>query len=561
MENNQVEKSQAELYREERKQRMASAAKKNAKKSPQVTKAKKIIGKAIAIVLAVVIVLAAAYGILNFFGLPQKVLTAAKIGNEKVSVAKYNFYYMDLYLNVQNQSKQYDSQYGAGYGAMYTGYDSSKTPMEQEYTLGSLDGFDGENPTWADALRINTLKNLQTYIAYAKLARDAGITLDEEATSNIEEQIESIRSTAESNDYSLDRYLTKIYGKGADEKLLREVLEERQLAAKFAEQKQSDVETSITDEQIEAEYNENVADYAVLTVYGFVVTADTSAIADDATEDEKSAATADAMAKAKEQADAYAANVSSPETLLTQAKAYNSTATETSVKLENITASTLATNFSQTASDWAIAADRIVGDVAVVETSRGYAVLYMGELPHKDASKPVDVRHILIQFKTTTDESGNTVALTDSEKAAYYQQAEVLYNQFLENPTEENFATLANENSDDTGSNTNGGLYEDVHVGDMVTAFNDWCFDPARKPGDSGIVETNYGYHIMYYVGNENEETWKTTVRSAMANEALNTFDTDITTGETYKITKHEMAINWAAKQLESFITKQYISY
>ncbi len=561
MENNQVEKSQAELYREERKQRMASAAKKNAKKSPQVTKAKKIIGKAIAIVLAVVIVLAAAYGILNFFGLPQKVLTAAKIGNEKVSVAKYNFYYMDLYLNVQNQSKQYDSQYGAGYGAMYTGYDSSKTPMEQEYTLGSLDGFDGENPTWADALRINTLKNLQTYIAYAKLARDAGITLDEEATSNIEEQIESIRSTAESNDYSLDRYLTKIYGKGADEKLLREVLEERQLAAKFAEQKQSDVETSITDEQIEAEYNENVADYAVLTVYGFVVTADTSAIADDATEDEKSAATADAMAKAKEQADAYAANVSSPETLLTQAKAYNSTATETSVKLENITASTLATNFSQTASDWAIAADRIVGDVAVVDTSRGYAVLYMGELPHKDASKPVDVRHILIQFKTTTDESGNTVALTDSEKAAYYQQAEVLYNQFLENPTEENFATLANENSDDTGSNTNGGLYEDVHVGDMVTAFNDWCFDPARKPGDSGIVETNYGYHIMYYVGNDNEETWKTTVRSAMANEALNTFDTDITTGETYKITKHEMAINWAAKQLESFITKQYISY
>jgi len=561
MENNQVEKSQAELYREERKQRMASAAKKNAKKSPQVAKAKKVIGKVIATVVAVVLCLGAIYGVLNFFGLPQKVLTAAKIGNEKVSVAKYNFYYMDLYLNVQNQAKQYDSQYGAGYGAMYTGYDSSKTPMEQEYTLGSLDGFDGENPTWADALRINTLKNLQTYVAYAKLAREAGITLDEEATTNIEEQIKSIRSTAESNDYSLDRYLTKIYGKGADEKLLREVLEERQLAAKYAEQKQSDVETSITDEQIEAEYNENVADYAVLTVYGFVVTADTSAIADDATEDEKSAATADAMAKAKEQADAYAAKITSPETLLTQAQAYKSNATESSVKLANITASTLSTSFSKAASDWAIAADRAVGDVAVVETSKGYAVLYMGELPHKDTAKPVDVRHILIQFKTTTDEEGNSVALTDSEKAAYYQQAEVLYNQFLENPTEENFATLANENSDDTGSNTNGGLYEDVHVGDMVTAFNDWCFDPERKTGDSGIIETNYGYHIMYYVGNDNEETWKTTVRSALSNEELTTFDTDITTGEAYKITKNEMAINWSASQLESFITKQYISY
>ena len=35
----------------------------------------------------------------------------------------------------------------------------------------------------------------------------------------------------------------------------------------------------------------------------------------------------------------------------------------------------------------------------------------------------------------------------------------------------------------------------------MVATFNDWCFDSARKPGDTGIVETNYGYHVMYFVG------------------------------------------------------------
>lgn len=561
MENNQVEKSQAELYREERKKRMASAAKKSAKKSPQAAKAKKVIGKAIAIVLAVVIGLAAIYGVLNFFGVPQKVLTAAKIGDEKITVAKYNFYYMDLYLSIQNQSKSYDTQYGAGYGALYTGYDSSKTPMEQEYTLGSLDGFDGETPTWADYLRINTLNYLQTYTAYAKLARDAGITLDEEELADLEEQVESVRSTAESNDYSLNRYLTKIYGKGVDEKLLREVIEERQLAAKFAEQKQIDVEDGITDEQIETEYSENSADYALLTVYGFTVTADTSAIADDATEDEVSAATEEAMTKAKEQADAYAANVNSAETLLTQAQAYNSSATETSVKLDDITGSTLTAAFSQTACDWALAAERAVGDVTVVETTNGYAILYMAELPHKDTAKPVDVRHILIQFETTTDDEGNTIALTDAEKAVYYQQAEAIYNQFLENPTVDNFATLANNNSDDTGSNTNGGLYEDVHVGDMVTEFNDWCFDPARQPGDSGIIETQYGYHVMYYVGNDNEETWKETVRSTLATEALTAFDDDIVNGETYKITDTELMIKWSAAQLESLITKQYISY
>ncbi len=560
MENNQVEKSQAELYREERKKRMENAAKKNAKKSPQITKAKKVIGKVVAIVLAVVVCLAAVYGIFNFFGIPQKVLTAAKIGDERVTVAKYNFYYMDMYLNTYNQSQSYDSQYGAGYGAMYTGYDSSKTPMEQEYP-GTLEDFEGESATWADYFRVQSLKYLQTYLAYAKLAKEAGMTLDEDELADIDEQVESIRSSAESNDYSLDRYLTKIYGKGVNEKLLREVMEERQLAYKYAQQKQEDVETGVTDAQIEEEYTANPAEYALVTLNGFVVSADTSAIADDATDDEKTAATEAAMADAKAKAEGYAAKVNSAETLLEQAKAYNSTATEASVKLEDVTGTTLASTFSQAASDWAYAAERAVGDVTVVETSKGYAVLYMAVLPHKDMSKPVDVRHILIQFDTTTDESGNTVALTSAEKEAYYQQAQAIYNQFLENPTEENFATLANNNSDDTGSNTNGGLYEDVHVGDMVTAFNDWCFDPNRKPGDSGIIETNYGYHVMYYVGNDNEETWKSTVRSALASDALSAFDDEIVNGETYKINESDLMIKWSVSQLEDLITTRYINY
>ena len=560
MENNQVEKSQAELYREERKKRMENAAKKNAKKSPQMTKAKKVIGKVVAIVLAVVVCLAAFYGIFNFFGIPQKVLTAAKIGDERVTVAKYNFYYMDMYLNTYNQSQSYDSQYGAGYGAMYTGYDSSKSPMEQEYP-GTLEDFEGESATWADYFRVQSLKYLQTYLAYAKLAKEAGMTLDEDELADIDEQVESIRSSAESNDYSLNRYLTKIYGKGVNEKLLREVMEERQLAYKYAQQKQEDVETGVTDAQIEEEYTANPAEYALVTLNGFVVSADTSAIADDATDDEKTAATEAAMADAKAKAEGYAAKVNSAETLLEQAKAYNSTATEASVKLEDVTGTTLVSTFSQAASDWAYAAERAVGDVTVVETSKGYAVLYMAVLPHKDMSKPVDVRHILIQFDTTTDESGNTVALTSAEKEAYYQQAQAIYNQFLENPTEENFATLANNNSDDTGSNTNGGLYEDVHVGDMVTAFNDWCFDPNRKPGDSGIIETNYGYHVMYYVGNDNEETWKSTVRSTLASDALSAFDDEIVNGETYKINESDLMIKWSVSQLEDLITTRYIKY
>ena len=560
MENNHAEKSQAELYREERKKRIDSAAKKKAKKNPKAAKAKRVAAKVIGIVLAVAIVLGAGYAVLNFFGVPQKVLTAATIGDEKVSVAKYNFYYMDLYMSVQQTSSQYDSQYGDGYGAMYTGYDSSLTPMEQEYPE-ELEGYEGEgNPTWADYFRINTLNSLQSYLAYADMAREAGLTLTEDEQAEIDEQIKSLRSTAESNDYSLNRWLTRLYGKGVNEDLLREVLEERYLASNYAQQKSEELTDAVTDDEINAEYTENIADYAELSVSLFTVSADTSSISEDATEEEQEAARTEAMAEAKSEADRYAAQVTDAATLLEQAQAYNSTATESGVTQTDVTASSLESSYGTNVRDWVLADGRAVGDVGVVESDNGYTVIYMAELPHQDTTKPVDVRHILIQFETQTDDEGNTVELTDEQKATYYTQAEEIYQQFQENPTEENFATLANENSDDPGSNENGGLYEDVQPGEMVEAFDNWIFDPARKPGDSGIVETEIGYHIMYYVGNDNEEVWKSTVRTALANEALTAFDDEIVNGETYRVDTSSVMVNWSVSQLESLINDTYIA-
>ena len=105
-------------------------------------------------------------------------------------------------------------------------------------------------------------------------------------------------------------------------------------------------------------------------------------------------------------------------------------------------------------------------------------------------------------------------------------KAEEIYEGWLDgDATEDGFAALAEEQSTDTGSNTNGGLYEAVAKGEMVEAFNDWIFDDTRKPGDSDIVETEYGYHIMYYAA-DNEMAWKldvdTMIRSNKMNEDVN---------------------------------------
>ena len=57
----------------------------------------------------------------------------------------------------------------------------------------------------------------------------------------------------------------------------------------------------------------------------------------------------------------------------------------------------------------------------------------------------------------------------------------------------------------------------------MVEAFNDWCFDDIRQPGDYGLVKTEFGYHLMFFV--DSQPVWKESAKSdlisARANEAL----------------------------------------
>ena len=108
----------------------------------------------------------------------------------------------------------------------------------------------------------------------------------------------------------------------------------------------------------------------------------------------------------------------------------------------------------------------------------------------------VNVRHILIVPEETNDDG----TYTDAAWTAAEQKAQSLLDEWKAGEhTEDSFAFLAAENSADTGSASNGGLYEEVYPGQMVDAFDAWCFDAARQPGDTGIVKTEYGYHVMYF--------------------------------------------------------------
>lgn len=138
----------------------------------------------------------------------------------------------------------------------------------------------------------------------------------------------------------------------------------------------------------------------------------------------------------------------------------------------------------------------------------------------KDSGSLVDVRHILIQLDDPKPASNGKVTYTEDQWEACRQKAQELLDQWKSGKADEDyFAELANANSKDGGSNTNGGLYTQVAQGDMVQAFNDWIFDEARVPGDTGLVKTEFGYHIMYFV--DSEAKWVTAARTNLLSDRI----------------------------------------
>lgn len=114
----------------------------------------------------------------------------------------------------------------------------------------------------------------------------------------------------------------------------------------------------------------------------------------------------------------------------------------------------------------------------------------------------VDARHILIMPEGGTKDASGNVTYSEEEWEACRVKAQQLLDEYLAGEkTEDAFGALANKHSQDqNGKVTNGGLYENIYSGQMVKAFDAWIFDTSRTPGETGLVKTEYGYHVMYFV-------------------------------------------------------------
>ena len=110
---------------------------------------------------------------------------------------------------------------------------------------------------------------------------------------------------------------------------------------------------------------------------------------------------------------------------------------------------------------------------------------------------------------------------------------------------------------DKDGKPNNDGLYEGVSSSsNFVDSFKNWAIDASRKPGDTGIVESTYGYHIMYYV-KANELVWYETVKNDIFTTEVAAVTDDVILELTKNTDMNSAILNWATNQQNDLLAKQ----
>lgn len=521
--------------------------------------AKKLRTNTIIFTVAIALVLSIGIGLIgyNWFassGLPQRFTTALEIGEHKLTVAELNYYYID---SLNSLGQDWYSMYLL---QVQDGFKSNVALDKQQYKNET-------GKTWADHFVEEAIKEASGVLALCDAAKKAGYSLTDEDKATIADTLIAIETEGMLYGYSsLTEFLEAMYGKGSQEKTFRTYVENCTLAQSYYNHYVNDL--SYTDKQIadkDAEipgyFSSFNYTYYTLKVHDFLEHEDKDK--HDHSDADTAAAREKAEAIAKELVASGATNKEALDAAIANLEMYKSDkATDentsgestndeasTEIPLEpnkddgeedaedkkdsvTVPTSTQRTNYEYDyipteIAKWLTEEGREAGKIGYIpyyvagddgeptEELDGYYVVIL-DSENKNEEFLVSVRHILVAFKggTKDKDTGNTV-YSDEEKKTASDEAERIKAEYeAGEKTQDAFAALAKKYSADNAEE--GGLYEDVYPGQMETAFNDWCFEEGRKPGDVGIVETTYGYHVMYFV-----ETQEETYREHLVTDAL----------------------------------------
>ena len=427
-------------------------------------------------VIAIAFVVVAAVVIVANSKVIERGAKAVTIGSETYTAADVDYYYYTAYNSFVRQNSS---------SLSFLGLDTSKSLKDQDCQLM-------EDSTWHDYFTEQAIKTLTSYSMLAQKAEEAGFDGSEAMDEAVKQTYSDLDTYASAAGITRSQYIKSVCGPLVN----KAVFERNVRLAALAQAYSVDYVNSLTysDDEIQAAYDADPKSYQSADIEYILFT---SAAGDDATDEEK----AELLEQAKQKAETALSRYAQGETFDTIG--------------EDMEGSYAHIGYAENgASDmltWAFDDARQEGDTTVASYGENgyYAVLFHSR--SRNDYHTVSVRHILVDSKEKANEL--LQQYNDGEK------------------TEDAFAALAVANSTDPGSASNGGLYSNIYKGEMVPSFEDWCFDPARQSGDTGIVESSNGYHVMYFVETNPQPYWYYKADLDLKNDAYDEWYAGITDG------------------------------
>lgn len=453
-------------------------------------------------------------------GITAVTVTAEDGDKIKIPVSTYNYYYAMTYNNLKSTQQQYE-QYGLDLEQAGLDVDFEKKLSAQKTT-----NDDDEVITWAEHLQDQVVESIKTTYTYYNEAVKANNGEDPEITetqqSELNETMAQYKEQAEKYGYTLSGYLVRALGKGVTESVYRREATRSYIAQNYSETLGNEIsETEYTDDQINAYKDEHLAELQSVDIRIFEASTEDKAKEFAGKLNSSASNFTDLCAEyAEDGFDKSYYQEAGASTYLNATKsvlqnAGFAIATAEAHNHEEGEEHSDDEEQSYPGLDWLFSADRKAGDVNQYSTT----VVYVISPVSLSETSTVNVRHILVSPVDTTDSSASAKNATDEEWATALETAQGILDEFNNGEkTSESFAQLAKANSVDTGSASNGGLYENVFPGQMVPTFNTWCFEN-RSVGDTAIVKSEFGYHIMYFEGTNDQKAWQYSAEQALATE------------------------------------------
>ncbi len=459
-----------------------------------------------------------AFGLLSRTSLLMDKITALEFGGEKIDAMQYRIYYKTTETNFINQ-------YATDL-TLYYGVDLSQPLETQPYGEG----------TWGDYLHSATLSAItETYSLYLA-ALENGYELASKEDPQYLAEMAAYRAAAEAYDMTLDEYIDLVYGSAVSLADIEETAQIRATSVNYYNDYIAGLE--VADADVKAFYEENRASFDLVDYRYFsfpyekvTYKADDTSEGAPKSQDEADDMTRQNIAEAQAKADEFMSKVTDEQSFIELAREYCAEEDAADFADDDATLNiggALSNAATSPLLAWCADADRKEGDVTTIDTTMAIQVAYFIDryLPE---NRTVSARHLLLRTtEPAEDATEEEIAEIEAANAAAETKINEIMAEYMSGEqTEEAFGELVVKYSQDSGSIVSYGLLENFSEGQMVTEFNDWCFDSSRKAGDVEIVKTSYGYHIIYFVS-EGDTSWEVSARSTLLNNEYNKYYTEI---------------------------------